>query len=57
MADEKIVVWLTGESVKSPPCSREARLEAGYLIWRAAEWRVANSPLLSADAFDREAVS
>ena len=34
MTAEKSVVWLTGESVKSPPFSQEARLEAGYLIWR-----------------------
>ena len=34
MAAEKLVVWLTGERVKSPPFSRPARLEAGYLIWR-----------------------
>ena len=34
MVAEKIVVWLTGGSVKSPPFSREARLEVGYLIWR-----------------------
>ena len=33
MAD-KIVVWLTGESLKSPPFSQDAKLEAGYLIWR-----------------------
>ena len=30
----KIVVWLTGESLKSPPFSQDAKLEAGYLIWR-----------------------
>lgn len=33
-AAEKSVVWLTGGRVKSPPFSQEARLEAGYLIWR-----------------------
>ena len=59
MAAEKTVVWLTGESVKSPPLSRETRLETrGWVSnLEAAEWRVANSPLLSAYAFGREAVS
>ncbi len=28
------MVWLTGESLKSPPFSQDAKLEAGYLIWR-----------------------
>jgi phage-related protein len=31
MADEKPLVWLSGE-VKTPPFSREARLEAGGLL-------------------------
>ena len=30
----KIVVWLTGASLQSPPFSQEAKLDAGYLIWR-----------------------
>lgn len=29
----RIVVWLTGESLKRPPFSKEAKLDAGYLIW------------------------
>jgi phage-related protein len=32
-AEEKPIVWLHGE-VKTPPFSREARLEAGYLLGR-----------------------
>lgn len=31
--DDKPVVWLAGE-VKTPPFSREARLEAGFLLRR-----------------------
>jgi hypothetical protein len=31
MATDKPLVWL-GEVVKSPPFSREARLEAGFLL-------------------------
>jgi phage-related protein len=32
-ADEKPLVWLHGE-IKTPPFSRDARLEAGYLLGR-----------------------
>jgi len=36
MANAKPLVWLQGE-IKTPPFSREARLEAGYLLRRLQE--------------------
>jgi phage-related protein len=41
---EKTLVWLHGE-VKTPPFSREARLEAGYLLGRLQRGEVLAMPL------------
>jgi phage-related protein len=41
---EKPVVWLHGE-IKTPPFSREARLEAGYLLGRLQRGESLSMPL------------
>jgi len=41
--DEKPLVWLHGE-IKTPPFSREARLEAGYLLGRLQRGELLSMP-------------
>lgn len=41
---EKPLVWLEGE-IKTPPFSREARLEAGYLLGRLQRGEALSMPL------------
>jgi len=41
--DEKPLVWLQGE-IKTPPFSREARIEAGYLIGRLQRGELLSMP-------------
>jgi phage-related protein len=41
---EKPLVWLHGE-IKTPPFSREARLEAGYLLGRLQRGEILSMPL------------
>ena len=41
---EKVLVWLHGE-VKSPPFSKEARLEAGFLLRRLQQGEKIGMPL------------
>ena len=43
MPDSKPLVWLEGE-VKTPPFSKEARLEAGFLLRRLQEGESLNMP-------------
>jgi phage-related protein len=41
---QKLLVWLHGE-IKTPPFSREARLEAGYLLGRLQRDEILSMPL------------
>lgn len=41
---DKVLVWLHGE-VKTPPFSKEARLEAGFLLRRAQQGDAIELPL------------
>lgn len=40
---EKVLVWLQGE-VKTPPFSREARLEAGFLLRKLQQGEMLSMP-------------
>ena len=44
LGTEKPLVWLHGE-IKTPPFSREARLEAGYLLGRLQRGEMLSMPL------------
>jgi hypothetical protein len=53
---EKPLVWLHGE-IKTPPFSKDARLEAGFFIEEAAARRKVIDAAVETDAVDWDSLS